>query len=69
MIDDGLLAWSSDFACHLNFMPRVRADFEAQHHPNSPAVFIGTASGLREASGAELTAPVKFDFGREAAER
>ncbi len=59
---DFLVAWSRDFAFHLDFMTRVREDFESRHHPLSPDVFIGSATEIREATAAELASGVRFGW-------
>lgn len=62
---DFLVAWSRDFAHHLDFMSRVKQDFESRTHPLSPEIFIGSATEVREATAAELTSAVQFDWGED----
>jgi|GEM_PF-5825971 len=60
---DFLVAWSRDFAYHLDFVERVQSDFESRPHPLSPEVYIGSADGVHEASLAEFASGVQFDWG------
>ncbi len=55
---DFLIAWSNDFANHMEYMAQVEKDFKSRHHPLSPEIFIGNAQGVRKASASELTAVI-----------
>jgi hypothetical protein len=62
---DFLVAWSRDYAYHLNFVERIHEDFESRHHPLSPEIYVGSMEGVREATVEDHLSAVRIDWGDE----
>ena len=60
---DFLIAWSRDYAYHLNFVERVQEDFETRHHSLSPDIYVGSEEGVRVATGEDHLSAIRIDWG------